>query len=97
MAFPTKLGEGEFYELRAGEHVVTCAKTRRWRKQVFVELGFTMSDAELLSRLRAADPHDIGRWLEQKCTHEQAVAIVAPIDPVAQFDEDDEYEDAPSE
>ncbi len=83
MGLPPNYGDGEVYALHSGEHVVTDPKARRWRKARFTDLGFSFDDAELLSRLVAADFHDIARWLEKGCTHDQATAIVAPVDVLA--------------
>jgi hypothetical protein len=50
-------------------------RVRRWRREQFLELGFTSSDAVALAR-SSADVHETRKLLESGCKHGLAFRLV---------------------
>ena len=50
-------------------------RVRRWRRDQFAELGFTLSDASALAK-SAADNHEARKLVSAGCTHATAFRIV---------------------
>jgi hypothetical protein len=50
-------------------------RVRRWRRDQFAELGFTLSDASALAK-SAADIHEARKLVSAGCTHATAFRIV---------------------
>jgi hypothetical protein len=50
-------------------------RVRRWRREQFIELGFTHSDAAALAR-SAADLHEARKLISCGCAHSTALRIV---------------------
>ncbi|MFL5395734.1 MAG: hypothetical protein ACJ79G_23115 [Myxococcales bacterium] len=50
-------------------------RVRRWRREQFVELGFTSSEAVALAK-SAADVHETRKLVESGCNHGLAFRLV---------------------
>jgi hypothetical protein len=50
-------------------------RVRRWRRDQFAELGFTLSDASALAK-SSADIHEARKLVSAGCTHATAFRIV---------------------
>jgi len=50
-------------------------RVRRWRRDQFAELGFTLSDASALAK-SSADIHEARKLVSAGCTHATAFRII---------------------
>lgn len=90
------LGQGDEYELGADPDLVHDPKVKAWRQKLFVDMGFSMSEAQALARFREVDLHRVAEWIKNGCDHKTALEIALPRleDPepeqprhVAEFDD----------
>lgn len=74
-----KTAEGDEYDLRSGERVITDPEVVSWRLNTLLALGFNIDHAEPMAARGDVDVHDVGKWLGQGATHQQVLAIVKPL------------------
>jgi hypothetical protein len=79
MAADMRLGQGDEYEIRASDRVVTDPKILEWRRQAFTLMGFEPEECALLAARADVDLHRTEQWLNAGATHLHVLAIVEPL------------------